>query len=812
SLKCKECGIVPQTGDMKDHFLCSDLPVDMQFKCKTCNLILPSSCSFSAHKRIHSQTKPYICPECSQEFRLWATLSTHLQHTCFHMSKAVRYRCMQCKCLFPTAVSLEVHLLTFHVKSVYKCSACPIACFSANTLQDHKVKTHGQASLVTRSYQQCQLCPQQLIPKARLLFHVNEHSKEQSVRLYVYQCSNCSFFVQRKIDFATHRASCLQSEKVKLATVPSAVNPNKVLATHNTVIPPGSKQANNFVKIIYTVPQSQMQLALLPASSVKTVKTVMLPQPHLRTILPKIDVTQQEIKNSLVLVKKFTTTEEKKVQKDSSDQGEDKCIYTSDSKCEAAAEKTDALIPAMVSGNIPLSLQNMDSTKPGIVTKSENILNLCSICRQEMILFSQGLSASKFPEFCAKCAKEHAFLKEGGKFLLFPSNHITESQKVDTESTNGRIELTSKTEVTEKTVSTIKNSGIKRNANTLNGPASIKKLKTSPTVPLESNKYRCHLCKMLISMDSSKIEEHFASKHPSFKLLLLSPKVAKLQLNCTSVREPFSVKDHPSYPKVIHPKKGTPEPNGTNKTGANGSEVNDHVSGDCDFNKSCMNEKFNNTNNEGRNNSRESGGFAENAYYIKTERDIPIDYDLLPAKLKRKKKSLHKTSDRADKEGQASTPFNSGQIVPAAQEVLASGHKYECSKCHYADSCVESFREHIKLHHTDQSAFQCMECGMCFVVKPSLEKHLFISHRIKDVEAYLQKNNCCINSGKGEETEDMSQRKGGSPALEDFPPDLVENQCRVCRKIFDSAFQLNKHFRTHGMAFLLTKQRGNKVP
>jgi len=750
---------------------------------------------------------------------------------------------MQCKCLFPTAVSLEVHLLTQHMKSVYKCSACPIACFSANALQEHKIKIHGQASLITQSYQQCQLCPHQLIPKSRLLFHVNEHSKEPSVRLYVYQCSNCSFFAQRKTAFATHRVSCLQSEKVKLAKVSSttnpnssaknpnssatnsnssATNPNKVLATHNVmippgskqanvVIPPGSKQANNFVKIIYAVPQSQMQLALLPAASVETVKTVMLPQPQLRKILPKTDAKPQEIKNSFVLIKKITPTEEKNVHKDSSDEGENKCTYVNDSKCEATAEKTDAVLSTMESENFPLSLQNMDSTKPDTAAKSENILRLCSGCNKELNLFLQGLSASKFPEFCAKCAKENAFLKEGGKFLIFPCNNITESQKVDMKNTNGRIELTSKTELTEKTISTIKNSGIKRNANTLNGPASIKKLKTSPAVSVESNKYRCHLCRMLISMDWFKIEEHFASKHPSFKLLLLSPKVTKLQLNSTNVRVPFSVKDHQTYPKIKLPKKGSPEPSVINMTGANGNEVHDHISEDHDFNESYMNEKFNNTDNEERNNSRESGGFTENAYYIKTERDIPIDYDLLPAKLKRKKKSSHKASDRADKEGGANTPFNSGQIVPAAQEVLTSGHKYECSKCHYVDSRVESFREHIKLHHTDKSAFQCMECGMCFVVKPSFEKHLFVSHRIKDVEAYLQNNKCCVNSGKGEEAEDMSQHKGVSPASEDCPPDLVENQCRVCREIFDSAFQLNKHFRTHGMAFLLTKKRVNTV-
>jgi hypothetical protein len=119
-------------------------------------------------------------------------------------------------------------------------------------------------------------------------------------------------------------------------------------------------------------------------------------------------------------------------------------------------------------------------------------------------------------------------------------------------------------------------------------------------------------------------------------------------------------------------------------------------------------------------NEKDSGhenvGFNDSAYYVKKERDIPLDYDLVPSKIKRKKKSSQKASDKADKEG-SSTPFSSGQIVPAIQHVSASGHKYECSKCQYADSSVESFCEHIKLHHADKNAFQCMECGMCFVVK-----------------------------------------------------------------------------------------------
>ncbi|XP_023717504.1 zinc finger protein 91 [Cryptotermes secundus] len=801
SMECKECGTVPQTGDMKDHFLCSNLPVDLQFKCKTCNLILPSPCSFSAHQRIHRQMKPYICPECSHEFDLWSALSVHLLYTCFHMFKSVRHRCIRCKCLFPTAVSLEVHLLTQHVKAVYKCNACPIACFSMKALHDHKVSTHENPTFVTYTYQQCQLCPNRVIPKSRLLTHINEHSKEKSVRMYVYQCSDCSFFVQKKSDFASHRAVCSRSGKVKFAAVPSALSPNKVLASHKIKIHP-DKEANNPLKVVYTVPQNQMQLVVLPKSAVESVKRAVLPQPKLKKLIRKLDATPQKIKNTGAPAKNATPMEGEEVQKDLNDKEENKYVYLSESKCESMAEETEAVLSEVSDCTvvkIPVILDNMDSTSPDNSSftprKSIHFLNLCSNCREQLILFSNGIGAAKVPEFCAECAKKNSFLK-----------------------INRTLESTSKIKASDETVSA-NNSVFKRSANSiaLNGPTNIKKLKTSSNVSLE-NKYRCHICKMLISMDWLKIQEHFASNHPNFKLLVLSPKINKLKLKHTNLRVPFLSKDQRMYPKIRYVKKGATASNSSNVTKVNGNAVHDddddddNDNKDHQFHENCVEKESNNSGNEKRDNSHENLGYYENAYYLKKERDIPIDYDLVPSKIKRKKKSSQKASDRADKEVGANTPFSSGQVVPVLQQVPSSGHKYECSKCHYADSCAESFHEHIKLHHSDESAFQCMECGMCFVAKPSLEKHLFISHRIKNAEAYLQNNNCCVSPAKGEEMEDTSIHKESSPPLEDFSPDLVENQCRVCRKIFDTSFQLSKHFRTHGMAFLLMKKHGNKGP
>jgi hypothetical protein len=601
---------------------------------------------------------------------------------------------------------------------------------------------------------------------------------------------------------------------VKFAAVPSALTPNKVLAAHKVMIPPDNK-ANN-LKVIYTVPQNQAQLVVLPKSTVESMNRLVIPQPQLRKLLPKLDTTPQNVENTGAAVKKIAPMGGKDIQNDSCDQEEDKYIGVGESKFETKAEEAEAVLDTVPSEStvdkVSVNMDNTDSTSHTSFTakKSTHILDLCSNCRKELILFSKGLSSSKFPKFCAICAKKHAFLKRNGKLLLFPRNKIFNSEKSNIKMNNGRLVSTSNIKARHKIVSAKKNSDLKRSSNSiaLNGPTNVKKLKTSD-FSVENNKYRCHICKVLISMDWFKIQEHFASNHPNFKLLVLSPKVSKLKMNQAHVRVPFVTKDH-IRPKVMCMKKGATQSNAADINEVNENGVNDDDNEDYQFQENCDSKESNNTDNEKTDNSHENGGYFENAYYLKKERDIPIDYDLVPSKIKRKKKSSQKASDKTDKEVGANTPFTSGQTVPALQQVLSSGHKYECSKCHYADSCAESFHEHIKLHRSDESAFQCMECGMCFVAKPSLKKHLFLSHHIKNAEAYLQDNNCFINSAKGEEIDDTSKYKESSPPLEDFSPDLVENQCRVCRKIFDSAFQLSKHFRTHGMAFLLMKKHGNK--
>lgn len=119
--------------------------------------------------------------------------------------------------------------------------------------------------------------------------------------------------------------------------------------------------------------------------------------------------------------------------------------------------------------------------------------------------------------------------------------------------------------------------------------------------------------------------------------------------------------------------------------------------------------------------------------------------------------------------------------------------EYNCSKCGEDFENKELFERHLILHIDPCMAYQCMECGQCFVVKPTFSKHLILEHGVSDVEEYILNKKQCFNE---------SALLKYQYASADSEP-LKENQCKICRDQFDNASDLEKHFRVHGMAFLM---------
>lgn len=122
---------------------------------------------------------------------------------------------------------------------------------------------------------------------------------------------------------------------------------------------------------------------------------------------------------------------------------------------------------------------------------------------------------------------------------------------------------------------------------------------------------------------------------------------------------------------------------------------------------------------------------------------------------------------------------------------------YYCKLCDYKNVVRSEFHIHIRSHRDISTSYQCMECGECFVVKPTLIKHLLHFHNVSDYQSYLNENDCYdVNAVK--ELENIMRLAPG----ESKEP-VKNNQCSVCLAEFEDGATLNTHYRSHGMAFLL---------
>ncbi|XP_051484257.1 zinc finger protein 592 isoform X1 [Apus apus] len=79
-----------------------------------------------------------------------------------------------------------------------------------------------------------------------------------------------------------------------------------------------------------------------------------------------------------------------------------------------------------------------------------------------------------------------------------------------------------------------------------------------------------------------------------------------------------------------------------------------------------------------------------------------------------------------DELGQAETTVGSDE--PPAKKLKAP---WKCAKCGFATDVSSEFQEHIPGHKTDSSTYQCLLCGLCYTSHLSLNRHLFIVHKVK---------------------------------------------------------------------------------
>ena len=65
---------------------------------------------------------------------------------------------------------------------------------------------------------------------------------------------------------------------------------------------------------------------------------------------------------------------------------------------------------------------------------------------------------------------------------------------------------------------------------------------------------------------------------------------------------------------------------------------------------------------------------------------------------------------------------------------------YSCQKCEFQHRSREDFQRHIKKHfNASIDDFQCTECGNTYTSLSSLEKHLFMTHKVRNFQLQVFK-------------------------------------------------------------------------
>uniref|UniRef100_A0A673J374 Zinc finger protein 687-like n=1 Tax=Sinocyclocheilus rhinocerous TaxID=307959 RepID=A0A673J374_9TELE len=200
---CPECwSLFKGKAEIVAHFQEVE-PGGTEACCMQCSPPMPlwNSCSAAAHRRLHQQLPPLVCPECGVICQ-FHDLNTHLNHTCLHYSRRLGYRCACCHLVFGGMNSLnavKTHMQTAHCEVFHKCPSCPMAFKSSSGAEAHCASQHPELHETARQSKEiykCVMCRTVFTQKALLSVHIDTHLAKQ--KMHVFKCPECNkLFTQR---------------------------------------------------------------------------------------------------------------------------------------------------------------------------------------------------------------------------------------------------------------------------------------------------------------------------------------------------------------------------------------------------------------------------------------------------------------------------------------------------------------------------------------------------------------------------------------------------------------------------------------
>lgn len=206
---CTECGAKFHSARaLADHFGHSEIVCSFTFYCALCQTYLPRHCAQLAHRRVHHEKPPHVCPECGQLISNLFSFREHLKYKCMHFSRIAPLTCPKCMSKFCYTPELKEHIISVHSETFIKCSICPMAFKASASYQAHHQNTHASEPEQKKEIYKCPLCDTVFHSIQQLMNHVDVHIGELKKGIsYAFRCSICFSIFAKRSQLVSHLGS-----------------------------------------------------------------------------------------------------------------------------------------------------------------------------------------------------------------------------------------------------------------------------------------------------------------------------------------------------------------------------------------------------------------------------------------------------------------------------------------------------------------------------------------------------------------------------------------------------------------------------